>query len=345
MKQKKMSFFIRVKNAIINFEEYRTFAEEKVFTAIKYFLKLILIFSIIIMFALSYKVSNQVTNAIRIFNEECPNFRIENNILIIDDENKQFFKGDENGYISFLINSEKENLNEVEETANYQIVVAALKNKIVVKNYENIQSSITYEELSNKYDINNTNKDTVMDFITGENINKLFMTFIVTGTIYLYIAYLLQIIVDVLILSLVGYLFSKIIGIKFKYKSIFNMSIYALTLSIILYMIFTCINLTTGFTINYFEIAYNAIAYIYIATAMLMMKSDLIKQQIEVGKIVEEQKKIREEEQKKKEEEQEKKREEKDKDKEEEQKKEKNDREKKNDKNKGEDETPEGSKA
>jgi Sec-independent protein translocase protein TatA len=55
------------------------------------------------------------------------------------------------------------------------------------------------------------------------------------------------------------------------------------------------VNLFTGFTIKYFEIAYNAIAYIYIITAMLMIKSDLIKQQIEVGKIVEEQKKVREE--------------------------------------------------
>ena len=130
---------------------------------------------------------------------------------------------------------------------------------------------------------------------------------------------------------------SKIINVKFKYKSIFNMSVYSLTLSIILYMIYIVINIFTGFTIKYFEIAYNAIAYIYIITAMLMIKSDLIKQQIEVGKILEEQKKTREE--KEKEENKEKPKEDKDK------KKDKENKEKKKDKENKENGTPEGNEA
>ena len=124
---------------------------------------------------------------------------------------------------------------------------------------------------------------------------KIYAVFIVIEFIYLYIIYLIQFLLDILLLSLIAYLLSKIIGINFNYKSIFNISVYALTLSIVLYMIYMIVNLFTGFTIKYFEIAYNAIAYIYIITAMLMIKSDLIKQQIEVGKIVEEQKKVREE--------------------------------------------------
>lgn len=128
-------------------------------------------------------------------------------------------------------------------------------------------------------------------------MTKIYAIFTIIAFIYLYIIYLIQIILDVLLLSIVGYLLSKIVGIKLKYKSVFNMSVYALTLSIILYMIYMVTNLFTGFTIKYFEIAYNAIAYIYIITAMMMIKSDLIKQQMEVGKIVEEQKKIRKEKQ------------------------------------------------
>ena len=73
------------------------------------------------------------------------------------------------------------------------------------------------------------------------------------------------------------------------------MSAYALTLSIILYMIYIALNVLTGFYIRLFDIAYNAISYIYIATAILMIKSDLTKQQIEVTKIVEVQKQIQEE--------------------------------------------------
>ena len=48
MEQKKIPFFKRLKNAIVNFDEYQNFSQEKLGTAIKYFLKLMLIFSILI---------------------------------------------------------------------------------------------------------------------------------------------------------------------------------------------------------------------------------------------------------------------------------------------------------
>ena len=70
---------------------------------------------------------------------------------------------------------------------------------------------------------------------------------------------------------------------------------YATTLSIVLYLIYGIVNIFTGFTIIYFDVAYNAISFIYVATAILIIRNDLIKQQIEVGKIIEEQKKIKEE--------------------------------------------------
>ncbi len=133
------------------------------------------------------------------------------------------------------------------------------------------------------------------NFYHGDNMIKIYAIFAVISFVYLYIIYLIQFLLDALLLSVVGYLLSKIIGVKLNYKAIFNMSVYALTLSIILYGVYMVVNLFTGFTIKYFEIAYNAIAYIYIITAMLIIKSDLIKQQVEVGKIVQEQKKIREE--------------------------------------------------
>ncbi len=126
-------------------------------------------------------------------------------------------------------------------------------------------------------------------------MTKIYAIFAITSFVYFYLVYLIQILLDILLLSVVGYLLNKIVAVKLKYKSVFNISVYALTLSIILYMIYIIANIFAGFTIKYFEIAYNAIAYIYVITAMMMIRSDLIKQQIEVGKIVEEQKKIQEE--------------------------------------------------
>ena len=335
MEQKKVGFFKRVKNAITNFDGYKIFAEENISVAIKYLLKIMIIFAIIITTGLAIKLANEVNKSIGIFKEECPDFKFEDNNLIIEGENKQFIKGDENGFFGVIIDSEKDNLADVEKANEYQRIIAVLKDKIVIKNVENIESSITYQQLSQNYDISNMNKQTILELASNENMAKIYAIFVVISIVYLFVIYLIQVILDVLLLSVIGFLLSKIIGLEFKYKSIFNMSVYSLTLSIVLYMIYIIVNLFTGFEIKYFEIAYNAIAYIYIITAMLMIKSDLIKQQGELTKIVQVQKKIREE--KKEEDNKE------EKEKKEEQKKDKKQEEKEDDK--GEEQTPEGSKA
>ena len=154
--------------------------------------------------------------------------------------------------------------------------------------------------------------------------------------VYLFISFLIQFMIDILILSVLGFLFSRLVRLKLKFKSIFNISIYAITLPIILYLIYGIANLYTGFTIRYFEIAYNAISYIYVVTAILIIRNDLIKQQIEVGKIVKEEMKLREE--KKLEEEEKQKEENKPK-------KDKTKKQKEEDKKENKDETPEGNEA
>ncbi len=174
---------------------------------------------------------------------------------------------------------------------------------------------------------------------------QIYVAFVLTVFVYMFIIYLIQFTLDILLLSLVGYILSKIVSLRLKYKSVFNISAYAMTLSIILCMVYLVVNVFTGFEIKYFEIAYNAISYIYVLTALLIIKSDLIKQQMEVGKIVEEQKKVREENEQEKEDKKEDKKE-KDKNKEEKQpKQDKPAKKKKENKEKPEDETPEGSEA
>jgi len=332
MEQRKMNFFKRVKNAVTNFDEYKNFSEEKVSTAIKYLLKITLIFTIIVTIALSIKLIDETNKAINIFETEFPEFKFENNVLIMDEDNSQYIRGDESGLLGIIVNSNTDEIADIEETNNYQIIVALLKNKVVIKNINNVQSIVTYEQISQKYDLTNLNKQSVIEVTSSNLMTKVYIIVISILLVYLYIAYFIQILMDVLFLSLIGFILSRIIGIRFNYKSIFSMSIYALTLSILLYLIYKVVNLFTGFNIVYFDVAYDAIAYIYIITAMLMIKSDLIKQQIEVGQIIEEQRKIREEKQEENQEKEEKK---------------KQDKEKKEDKkeNNKEEGTPEGSKA
>ena len=75
-----------------------------------------------------------------------------------------------------------------------------------------------------------------------------------------------------------------------NYKAVFNMSIYAITLSIMLKAIYVVITMLTNFEIKYFELMYIAVSYITLAAAIFLIKSDVIKQHLELMKIIEESK-------------------------------------------------------
>ena len=89
MKQKKVGFFKRVKKAITNFDEYKIFAEEKVSVSIKYLLKLMFIFVILITIGITIRLTNEANKAIQIFREECPDFKFEDNNLIKTENNEE----------------------------------------------------------------------------------------------------------------------------------------------------------------------------------------------------------------------------------------------------------------
>lgn len=134
----------------------------------------------------------------------------------------------------------------------------------------------------------------------------------------MFIIQLSSTLVDIIVLSIFGYIVSLITKIRLKYTAIYNIAAYALTLSIILNIIYFAVNSFCGFTIQYFEIMYTTLATIYITAAILLIRSDVIKKQIELNKIIEEQVKVRQELEKQEEERKEK--EEKDKQKREEEK-------------------------
>ena len=117
------------------------------------------------------------------------------------------------------------------------------------------------------------------------------IVFILSSVISIFISFFIITIVDVLILSLFGMMTCYFSKIKVKYRAIFNMSIYAITLPLILRLIYEVLLLIFNFRIKYFDMMYTAIAYICIAAAIFMIKSDLIKQQIELIKVMEEKKK------------------------------------------------------
>ena len=117
-----------------------------------------------------------------------------------------------------------------------------------------------------------------------------------------------------------------------RFVAVFNMSIYALTLSIFLNMLYIAVNIFIDFNMEYFQVMYIAVSAIYLVAAIFLLKTEFMKQQVELMKIAEAQEIVRkemEEKDRQEKQEQEKKERQK-KDKEEEKKQEKKDKEDKN---------------
>ena len=123
-----------------------------------------------------------------------------------------------------------------------------------------------------------------------------------------YVIYIVSTIIDALALSLLVIIISKMAKIPLKYSQCITVAISALTLPIILNLIYNCANILTGFYMTYFQIMYTLISYIYIVAVILIMKSDLIKKRqlikatIEVKKLEQEQENKETKEEKKEEE-------------------------------------------
>ena len=98
-----------------------------------------------------------------------------------------------------------------------------------------------------------------------------------------------------ILFALIGKITSFVLKVPIRFKENYNISIHALTLATILQNIYISINFLTGFTIKYFYIMYMGITDIYIITAILMIKADMIKRKLEVDKIIQEQQNIKKE--------------------------------------------------
>lgn len=108
-------------------------------------------------------------------------------------------------------------------------------------------------------------------------------------------AYFTTTFIDAAMLGILGLIVARLIGIRMKYKATVNIGMHALTLPLILQIIYLTVNILTGFEVKYFQWMYTTISYIYVVVAILMIKTQFINQQIELMKIKLEQEKVKEE--------------------------------------------------
>ncbi len=290
----KMSFFKRVLISIKDFDKYKIFVIEKLGKSIKYAFILALILMIFIAASFTVKYGSIIDNTLNYIKQDLPDFTYENGNLNFNiDEPLVLENGESQKNISYkvIIDTKEVSQEKIDEYKqkiglyNYGIVI--LKDKLII-NSSLVSQTIeqNYKELGEKYGIvESFNKQNMIDYINSYNIVSIYVQIFILLYIYLFASYFITMLLDAILLAILGIITSRIARVQIKFSGLYSIGLHALTLPIILNVIYIIVNTFTGFYIKYFDIMYTTVSYIYIVAAILSMKSDLIKQQIEIGKI------------------------------------------------------------
>ena len=342
---KKIGFFKKVIKSIKDFDKYEDFAIERLSESIKYFLKIMAIFAAIISIVYTYKIITNANNIYYGLKDKIPEFTYENGELTADSEEATIIEDYSETLGSIIIDTKIESNDAINEYSNqinkYGSGIIFLKNGFVITNSNiNRQIEYKYTDILSVYNVTSGTKGQLVNYIDNLNMIYVYISVFLIIFVYLYIAYVITTIIDILLLAALTYVSSRLFRIKFKFLVNFNISVHAITLPIILNLIYIIINVFTAFQIKYFQIMYYTIAYIYIIVAILMIKTDLINRQAELIKMAKEQMKIKEELEKQEEEEKEKQKKDKEEDKKNKKETEDENKPDKKEKNKKKDKTP-----
>lgn len=303
--KKQINFFQRIKKAIFELEDYGFFLGERLSVAFKYLFLLTMFVSLLVTCSESYQMTRMLNKAYNYIQNELPDFTFVDGIL----ESTKYAEGyDEDFDFKIIIDTQSELSKEVINTYKNKIYdysdgVVLLRDKFILvhdgSELENSYDSLTNvtiegEQINLEKELKLSNKQELISTIDEAGISNVVFTYTVIIFIGLALVNLMVVLSDVFVLSILGLVSAKICGVNFKMDPMMTLSIYALTLSIVLDTILDIVLIITGFSVPYFEAIRLLIAYVYVIAAIFMIKYDLIKQQEELQKIAEIQKQVRE---------------------------------------------------
>ena len=298
-KTKKQGFFKSIKNSIFNFDSYQDFALEEMKRGIFYFLKLAILFSVIIAIVFSVlQVVVTIPNAKNFIASDIPDFSYSNGILDVKSDETVTIDNiaDQVLIIADTKDLDETKINEYKDKINlYDIGVLVLKDKVYLKNsYAGTGlQEIPMSDIGSIYGKNEFTKQDIVNDINSINMISLCISLAFTVFLGFFITYLIMSILDIFILALLSNIVAMLLRVRMKVSALVNISVHAMTLPIILLLIYAIVLMTTGFEIKYFNIMYRGIAYIYVITAVFLIRQNLIKQQMELTTIVQKQKELK----------------------------------------------------
>lgn len=296
IKEKRKNSFLRdILKSIKDFDKYEDFGLEGLGKTLLYLLKIVAILVLIVTSMSLYQFSNNINDLVEYFEANIENVEYDNGILMANN-NEKTEKKSEDFLGNIIINTSDVSDLEIEEyLASNNNVIIFLKDKVIIKNQalSNI-SQTNYSDLFSGYNIDEMDKQTILTNFY-KNRAKVYLGTSIVLYIYMFIIYFTSVLLDALLLSVVGFIIARIMKMRIAPRAMFGMSVHAMTLPIILNLIYVIVNKLTGWTVQYFQLMYTTISYIYIVTALFMIRADFIKRQIELDRIKTEQQKIHEE--------------------------------------------------
>lgn len=294
----KKGFFRRMWYSITKLEKYPNMAAEGVPKALNYFAKLVFIFVIVFSLGLVYQTYKMINEGTKFLQNEFPEFSYKDDTFKLENDTQTGMYDTEIGKIIIDTNDKtEEEINQyINSIDNETSGIIILKDKLIIKNIA-VSGSINYnyKDLSEQMNVKEFNKQDVINYVNSSQMVTLYVSIFGTILIYSFVLYFISMFMNVIMISLFGYLTALLARIKMRYAAIFNMSVYAITLSTLLEMLYLVINIFIDFTITYFQVAYVSIACIYLVAAIFIIKSEFIKKQAELTKIIEVQKEVKKE--------------------------------------------------
>lgn len=302
-KEKNISFFKKFIISIKDLDKYNQLGAEKISRGIIYLTELVLIFSLIFSLIVAYKGNTLINQASNYITNEIPEFKEEDNKFHIDSEKTEEMENDEYLKIKIIMTNDELDDTYKDKISNYDgNMIVFSKEKVVMKYASGMEQEESYDEFKEMYSINDFSNAGIIDKLNNQNMQEVLSEVF----IIVFLTALISSIINALALSILAIIVIKLARININYKSALNMSIYALTLPNILFLIFASLWVLIGFSMPYLQMMYTIISYIYVVAAILIIKSEQNKRKqeiittIQIGKKEEEIKKEENKEQEKK---------------------------------------------
>ena len=295
-----MKFFKKVGYSIGKIEKYAEMATDGVKSALLYLAGITVILTVVFCLGSVYRTHQSVQKVAEYIENEIPEFSYKDGNLSMEGDQHLTIENEEMGFDKIIIDVQDKTDEEIEQYKNTIKEsgngILILKDKVqIIGGSDNGEVTYVLKDIATQLGMNEFSKADVINYLRGNGIYNVYLNMFLMMFVYAFIMYFIEAIWVAVIIAVVGYVSAIILKTRMRYKAIFNMAVYAMTLSIILQTIYLGVNTFTQFTITYFDIMYIGVAFIYLISAIFLTRIDLSKQQEELTKVEEAQKEVKKE--------------------------------------------------